>query len=1162
MTAEQKSASDPRASAWVGASAGTGKTKVLTDRVLRLMLAGTPPDRILCLTFTKAAAAEMSNRIARRLAGWALADEAALAAELAALEDEPPEPETLAFARSLFARVLDVPGGLKIQTIHSFCQTLLGRFPLEAGVPPAFTLIDERMQAELLADAEARVLGAARSGRAPHLAEALDRVSGMVAQDAFAKVMGALVADRARFGRAIAAWRVAGDEEAAGGVEAAEAAAAERLIDAIWKGLGFDAPTDERDVVREACAEAAFEREHLKRCAESLAAGSSTDRKRGALIADWLAAAERESGWDAYAGAFLTGKEEILKTLATKEAQQKDPDLLARLAKEAERVHRAQQRCRLARTGAATAALVRLGAAQIAAYEGEKRRRAALDFEDLILIAGRMLDNPGVAPWVLYKLDNGIDHILIDEAQDTSPSQWNVIRRIADEFHAGEGARTETRTIFAVGDAKQSIFSFQGADRRVFLDSERDFAAAIRNAGAAFRAVPMTKSFRSTEEVLALVDAVFSSPAALEGVADAPTRHVAHRAGHAGTIELWQPEPARAGDDTPDWSLPVDQALGDSPPGRLAERIAEKISRWIGREDLPSRGRTMRAGDVMVLVRRRNGFVEALVRALKLRGVPVAGADRMVLTDQLAVKDLIALGRFALLPEDDLGLATVLRGPFVGLSEDALFDLAHARAGTLWDALVSRRGECTDFAAAHAFLAEAMGRTDFLRPFEFYARVLGPEGGRGRLLGRLGRDAADPVEEFLSQALAFEKARAPSLEGFLHWIETGAAEIKRDLEQGRDEVRILTVHGSKGLEAPVVFLPDTCQSPTGGGDIFWDEGPAPGGDAPLPYWPGRAENRAGPVETLHTARKAATLEEYRRLLYVALTRAEDRMVVCGWENEKPGSRAGSWYEHVSPAFAALAEAEFGAARTVEEREEDGLNVCRVRGSQTAEPAERRHGADAAVPAEKPPAWAFSAKPPEEPRPSRPLAPSAPTEEEPATLSPIGGDNGRRFARGRLIHRLLQTLPELPAETRREAALRWLKLPGQDLAGSEAEDIAEETLRVLDDSAFAALFGPGSRAEVPVAGRLGLEIVLGQVDRLVVTDAAVLVADYKTNRPPPRDPADVAPAYLRQMALYRAVLSRIWPGRRVDCALVWTDGPRLMPLGPDLLDAHLPAAARD
>ncbi|MCH8154530.1 MAG: PD-(D/E)XK nuclease family protein, partial [Proteobacteria bacterium] len=542
--------------------------------------------------------------------------------------------------------------------------------------------------------------------------------------------------------------------------------------------------------------------------------------------------------------------------------------------------------------------------------------------------------------------------------------------------------------------------------------------------------------------------------------------------------------------------------------------------------------------------------------------VPVAGLDRMVLPDQLAVMDLVALGRVLLLPEDDLTLATVLKGPLVALSEEQLFTLAYDRKGSLWDSLARHVLRDPAFRAARDHLAGLRARADFVPPYELYSEVLTRDWGHGRgraaLLARLGPEAADPIEEFLSLALAYEREHAPSLEGFLHWIEAGKQEVKRDMEHGQDAVRVMTVHGAKGLQAPVVILPDTMQPPKPRGGLFWlDEQ-----DGELPLWPLRKGYDGELVDRVRARAQSVQDQEYRRLLYVALTRAEDRLIVCGWRG-KNAAPAGCWYNLVAGALADAAEpADFDFSGEVE----DGWAGPgrRLRSLQTAVAETDREESGAARAAAALPDWAKAAPPPE-PAPPRPLAPSRPTAEEPAVRSPLGPDEGWRFKRGRLIHRLLQSLPDLAPDARRAAAARFLASPAHGLSGDERAEIAEVTMAVLEDSAFAPLFGPGSRAEVPVVGLVGglvdaggaPQAVSGQVDRLVVTAAAVLVVDYKTNRPAPAAETGVAPLYLRQMAAYRAVLAGVYPDRRIDCALLWTDGPRLMQLSPAILSGHAP-----
>jgi ATP-dependent helicase/nuclease subunit A len=633
------------------------------------------------------------------------------------------------------------------------------------------------------------------------------------------------------------------------------------------------------------------------------------------------------------------------------------------------------------------------------------------------------------------------------------------------------------------------------------------------------------------------------------------------RVGQAGVVELWPAAEPRERDAPAPWEPPQARHGAAAPRTRLAKLIARRIWRWTraeaGARDpeawLASKGRRLRPGDILVLVRRRNDFVEELVRELKQYDVPVAGVDRMVLTEQLAVMDLIALGRSLLLPEDDLTLATVLKGPLIGLTEEQLFDLAYGRSGSLWTELAGRARHDETLRAAYAALAALQSRADYVRPYELYAELLGRGRGRDKLLARLGPEAADPIEEFLSLALAFEAEQVPSLEGFLHWLEAGAQTVKRDMEHGGDTVRVMTVHGAKGLQAPVVFLPDTLQVPQAGRGLLWLAE-----NAGLALWPVRKGYDGPAAQGARAAAAEAQDQEYRRLLYVAMTRAEDRLYVCGWNTRSKAPEA-CWYRLIERALPAVAEeVHFDFTGEIEGGwAGPGLRLATVQAAEPEAPPEA--AVEPGPPAALPP-WAREAAPPE-PAPPRPLAPSRPSEDEPAVRSPLGPDDGLRFRRGRIVHRLLQSLPDLPAAGRAEAARRFLARPVHGLTPAQQAEILAETLAVLDHSDFAALFGPNSRAEVPIVGTIegagGVEVVSGQVDRLVVTDRAVLVVDFKTNRPAPRSEAEVPALYLRQMAAYRAVLSGMYPDRPIESLLLWTEGPRLMQIRDALLASHGP-----
>jgi ATP-dependent helicase/nuclease subunit A len=1142
----QRRASNPAASVWVGASAGSGKTKVLTDRVLRQMLAGTPPARILCLTFTKAAAAEMANRVNRTLGDWATLPDDRLEDQLAALCGERPSRETRINARRLFAQVVDCPGGMKIQTIHAFCQSLLRRFPLEAKLAPHFEVMDDRTAAGLLTEARDQVLHAGRMAPDSPLGRAMARLTADLNAEDFASLLATLTSERGQLQRLSGAF-----------------AGLDGLIDAVHRTLAVAPGTTELSVLAAACADDAADVPALRAACAALATGSAADQERGIAIQRWLDADEsrRIAGFAAYQRQYLTAEGTPRKTLITKKAAGAAPLAPADLLEEAERLVGVAERIKAAGVAASTAALLTLAEAMLDAYRARKTGRALLDYDDLILSANRLLhgDN-GVraTPWVLYKLDGGLDHILIDEAQDTNPEQWKIVEALAEEFFAGLDARGEdgtARTVFAVGDEKQSIFSFQRADPAEFARMRRHFQEQAEAADRLWAAVDLDISFRSTAAVLEAVDAVFALESARDGVASDASpviRHRAYRQGQGGRVELWPPVKPVEAVDSPAWAPPVAREAADSPSARLAAVLAGTVADWLARgEVLEAKGRPIRPGDIMVLVRRRTDFVTELVRALKERGVPVAGVDRMVLTEQLAVMDLMALADFLLLPDDDLTLATLLKGPLIGLTEEELFTLSHGRRGALWRALVARAEQDAAFRPARRYLGDLLARTDFSAPYELFAGLLNrpcpadTRSGRRAILKRLGPDAQDPLDEFLATCLAFERTEPPSLQNFLAWMAASEAEIKRELEQGGGMVRIMTVHGSKGLQAPIVFLPDTMGSPTQSPAILW-----PDAHCPVPLFAARRSQEDGLSAQARARANQRRDQEYRRLLYVALTRAEDRLYVCGYQGRREPSES-CWYRLTEAALRTVGQPLAFDATDLDPQGWSGEG-WRLDGPQTQPPPPPTAEADAAADPGSPP-W-LTAPAPTEPEPSRPLTPSRPDGEEPAVRSPLGDDDGQRFKRGLLVHRLLQTLPELEESARPAACHRFLERPAHKLDAAQRAAIAAETLAVLSHADFAHLFGAGSKAEVPLVGVVGGRALAGRIDRLAVRGDAVWIVDYKTNRPPPRVLDDVPSVYRRQMAAYRAALRAVYPGKDVRCALLWTDGPFITELPPDLLDA--------
>ncbi len=1151
----QARAADPVASAWVAANAGTGKTYVLVTRVLRLLLAGTPPGRILCLTYTKAAAAEMSNRLFARLANWATADLPTLHADLAVVTGTAAEDGRIADARSLFARAIETPGGLKVQTIHAFCERLLRRFPLEAGVASGFTVLDEATEVQLRRAAIDAVLTQATGPEAGALGPALNLISTRAINDSFDNTLKSVLDERDWL-RALVTQDDAGD----GDPHAA-------IMRGLHQSLGVRPGADDTTLA-DALSDC-IDRPLARTICALLSDGLATDLK----LLDTLSEAVQpdaalEARIAAITGFLLTQAGEPRKKLFTKKLAEQRPDLDARLKRtQAEVMALLQERQALA-VATASSALIRIADAVLQRFEAGKAQRAALTFDDLIAATARLLSTSPDAQWVLFKLDGGLDHILVDEAQDTAPAQWQVVKGLAAEFFTGAGATETVRTLFAVGDEKQSIYGFQGAEPRLFAEFGEYFAGLAQAIQHPFHRVPLTLSFRSTAAVLGGVDAVFASAEAQRGLtADtASIRHAADRLGQAGLVEIWplampveieEVEPFLPG-------LEAAEPTAMSPMRQVAARVADRIAAMLSSgERLQSEDRPIRAGDVLVLLRKRRPLGPEIIRALEQRGVAVAGADRVRVTEEIGVEDLMALGQVLLLPEDDLALAAVLKCPLFDLSEDALFTLAYDRKGSLWSGLLKAADtDRATFGAAATQLKRWRSEADFLPPYEFYAAVLDRDGGRRKLLGRLGPEAADTLDEFLNMALQHDAVEPPSLQGFLAWLARTKAEIKRDMDQGRNEVRVMTVHAAKGLEAPIVFLPDTCSRPASVRATILGLPPTSHRPdaAQAMVWMVKGAGKVAAIEAASEAAGAAADDEHRRLLYVAMTRPRDRLYVAGYANAKGLKAKGCWYELIEAGLGGLlADAEAPS----------GLPVRQLTSPQTASPEPPRHGL-AVVAATVPyPDWALRPAARETDR-VVPLAPSrlVPLESDegtgvmlpvgPVTRSPIGDLDRRRFLRGTLTHALLQHLPGLPAAQRQTAALRYLTAEAPDMTLVQHRDILGEVLAILDDPSFGLLFASGSRAEVPVAALLPLQTgvpvrVSGQIDRLVVTDAAVLILDYKANRLVPESPEDVPRSYLLQLAAYRLVLARIYPRRTIRAALLWTAVPRLMELPAGMLD---------
>lgn len=1154
----QQQAANPDLSVWVSANAGSGKTHVLVQRVIRLLLDGVAPARILALTYTKAAAANMATKVFDTLAGWVVMDDDRLAAELVKIEDRAPAPVRLQLARQLFAKAVETPGGLKIQTIHAFCEKLLHLFPFEANVAARFEVLDDAQKALLLGQARDYVLREAIKQPGQGLAQALSLIADLMSEGDLTDLVKEAMGLQTRLG-------------SDGQGEQAIEAMMERLRVEFLLGAG-----DTVEAITKRIEPGAAVTTTMRELQQVMSASSRNDQAVARKIAAWLLAVrEHKPNRSQLYGAIFTtqaGGMSAKNRLMTNPLQNRYPALYDVLLSEYSRIGDLLELKKSAEVVERSRAILLVSDAVNAHYSQAKAQRGALDFDDLIERTHSLLLRSDAA-WVLFKLDQGIDHLLVDEAQDTSPLQWDILKSLTGEFFSGEGARQSHRTVFAVGDPKQSIYSFQGADPRAFAESRDHFEAlaktSVRDGKGGFMPVKLEMSFRSSGAVLEAVDRVFRDPAHHDGLerdSVAPV-HQARRGDLPGFVDIWPlviPDKEEASDE---WVPSLTQSRQPAPSVQVADQIASQIAQWcsatsterisaIGPDDRLVQRRIM-PGDILILVRKRSGFFEAMIRALKNRHVPVAGADRLSLTDHIAVMDLMALGRAALLPDDDLTFATVLKSPLFGLSDDDLLVLAPHRTGSLYHALRDHPAYRTAFERFEQWRLRAVAEG----PFSFYASVLSADRGRETLLGRLGAEAADAIDAFLNAAQSYEMHHSPSLQGFLLAFSGTKTEIKRDMEAGRNEVRVMTVHGAKGLEAPIVFLPDTIglpdQSNTGHFPLLDSER-----QPPLAVW---SRSKAADPEKVNLAKVAAVAlqrKEYRRLLYVALTRARERLYVAGFQGpHKPDPDC--WYEMIRRGLGEdlqpvpEGQGPEGSLRFAPHDLRPATGLADQSGAQD-------HASHARATA---PDW-LRRDAQREDEVSAPLRPSHALNAADRSDRPLDTPWQKQAQlRGTLVHSLLELLPNCPVDKREEAARLYLRksakaLSASDLPLDDLDRVIAGCLDLLADPRFAPLFGPTSRAEVSIAGSVALgpdrvmEKVSGKIDRLALLPDRILVADYKTSLNPPKRIEDIQPTHVLQLALYRALLQSLYPDKPIEAFVLYTAGHSLWKVPDHLLDQAL------
>ncbi len=1171
----QAVATNPELSIWVSANAGSGKTYVLSRRVIRLLLQGNKPSELLCLTFTKAAAAEMSNRVFKILGEWTMMPDDKLSDAIAELTGNTAYSKDLVRARKLFAIALDTPGGLRIQTIHAFCESLLHQFPLEANIPGHFEMMDDLEQQTLIEEAKRSVilkslgeLSGISKGHEDELhfskvlpeafATIREHASDMAIDDAISQ----LIHNREDFNE----WVRRGGGDVATAFKAA------------WDNFSLTPDNSSEKLYKEFSEQTSYAEGDI----ENLLSLASTKTAAGyqklvEQINFIRHCKDSKIQHEKRCEICLTGKQEPRKALVHKTFLENEPHQLSLFEAEQELLISQLNRLKTLDALKASQALFSVAEAILLEYARLKQKRSRLDFSDLISKTANLLGRNEISAWVQYKLDSGISHVLVDEAQDTSPLQWKIIEAITSEFYAGKGTKEKIRTVFVVGDEKQSIYSFQGADPKEFYEQYRNLIKKSENAQLGFKRVALNMSFRSTQEVLSAVDQVFSLPENSKGLNELGENqsHSANRISDRGEVILWPQELKPKRVEKTDWRKPPGEPSETDAEIRLANKIAQTIKYWIDTEEkLPGRDKPIQFGDILILVRKRDRFVSAINRALKQKGLVSAGADRLKLTEHIAIEDMIALGRFASMQMDDLSLAGILKSPLFDFSEEDLFTVCHDRQKkSLFAHLISLSTDNNALKLTSSLKDKLNETVTVLRVirkdasrlpvYEFFARLFAKTNLRQKYHARLGHEVEEILDGFFQAAMNYDNRSGLGLQGFIETMISSKPELKREIDMDANEIRVITTHSSKGLEAPIVFLVDPSNK-------AYDTRHAPAiinfrsqEGKEIYLWQAKKSNPIKETVPIYEAIEEANEEEYRRLLYVAMTRAADRLIVCGYRNEEPPKHP-HWYQMIEDGL----NAPRIDPKLEGQLKEVPLPVLNTLGRQWViknvdyKKKDLKKSEDTVVSSHIDlPDWL---KPtPQEPSPPRPLSPSGVLD-----LLEISEDKDTEIftnsvsamERGNAVHHLLQILPDVEPSQRSSIIEAYFGSSGFTFSDQNKSEIATMVRDLLNQPENSWLFSPESKTEVDIAGQIRISnkthMVRGKIDRLIVKDDVVTIVDYKTNRIVPIKANEVSSEYLAQMALYRELLRDMYPNRQVECLLVWTQNASMMKIEDRLLDEQI------
>ena len=740
-------------------------------------------------------------------------------------------------------------------------------------------------------------------------------------------------------------------------------------------------------------------------------------------------------------------------------------------------------------------------------YDLYKQQNSLLDYDDLIYLTQNLLTDNHAKDWVMRKLDGGIDHLLVDEAQDTSPEQWNIINAIIAELYL---STKEQKTVFVVGDEKQSIFSFQGANLSSFDHFNQSLSNKLSNANRDFKNITLEWSYRSTKEIIDIVYLIFEQikNTTPQLFTSENFKILPFRDSHKGRVEIW-PLIIGEKDQRQFWSLPQEQNNYQSTQQLLAQQIASFIKNQIvSKRILHATNLPVKEADFMILVRKRDELVFEIINCLKNSGLQIEDIDRVTLDKSLSVLDLISVGKFVLLPQDDLNLASLLKSPIIGMSEEQLQSLAISRGkNSIWVYL----SNLPEYRTLYEKLCYFLQIYKISNCGNFFLLIADCLDIRKILLACNGSDSNDLINELIYLSSNYSNNVDSSLQSFIYWFENNSIEIKRNFESS-NKIRVMTVHASKGLQAPIVILCDTTSLPTNKNKFIWTE------EGEI-FSIIQSSNSPEFFKDLKEQEQQKELQEYIRLLYVAMTRAEDHLVICGHHssNKLPEN---CWYELISRTLSLHGKQGEDNIIIYQTNDEKINQLININSTETIMQSCGNKTID----------WFF-----DEGLISKITCSS---KKNYASLSPLIPNNYLEY--GKIFHKILEDVSRINNFSLLKDHPLIKKLP-IELQGK----IQNNIIKLLNNKEFMALEGQELIAEMPLGTNLRGEVKIGRVDLVAINKDQITIIDYKSDASPPQNTLLVKEFYIDQINFYRHIMQKIYPHSKIICKILWLENSCFM-----------------